>query len=125
MNKINPMECLTSDMVAQDRKERRSNFTRGFNECLKQGPKLKPIDDLKFPDLFDGIYLGAILTGFQLIIVLFFSFIYFFVFMVDAFASYLIACLFVSNIFIMVFLKHVKILKLSVWKEITLKKGGV
>lgn len=81
--------------------------------------KIKKIEDLKFPDIFDGIYLGACATGLELIVVLICSLIYFFVFVQDVFASYLIAVLFLTNISFVIFLKHIKAFQYSVWKEVT------
>ena len=80
--------------------------------------KIKKIDYLKFPDIFDGIYLGAVLTGIELIIVLICSVAYFLIFWQDAFTSYLIATLFVTNISFVIFLKHINAFKYSVWKEV-------
>lgn len=81
--------------------------------------KIKKIDYLKFPDIFDGIYLGAILTGVELIAVIILVVAYFLIFGQDAFESYLIATLFVTNISFFIFLKHIKAFKYSVWKEVT------
>lgn len=80
--------------------------------------KIKKIDYLKFPDIFDGIYLGAILTGLELIIVLICAVVYFLIFWQDVFANYLIAILFLTNISFFIFLKHIKAFKFSVWKEV-------
>lgn len=124
MKKINSWECLTSDMVAQDRKERRANYTRGFNDGKKEPLKLKSVEKLTFPTMFDGLYLGAVLTGVELIIVLFSWLINFFLcWCFVGLESYLIALLFVSNICFVIFLKHNNIFSYSVWKEITTKKG--
>jgi hypothetical protein len=88
--------------------------------------KLKPIEELTLPTMFDGLYLGACLTGLELIFVVILSLVHFFIFArIDALQSYLIATLFATNIFFVIFLKHNGILSYSVWKEITTERGKI
>jgi hypothetical protein len=85
--------------------------------------KLKPIEKLTFPTIFDGFYLGAVWTGLELIFVVILSLVSFFIFArIDAFQSYLVGTLFATNIFFIMFLKHNGIIFYSVWKEINTPK---
>jgi hypothetical protein len=38
-SKVNPWECLTSDMLEEDRAERRANYIKGFNDGVADQKK--------------------------------------------------------------------------------------
>lgn len=81
----------------------------------------KIFERIKFSDWFDGIYFGLCFSGLE---VIFFSFIVvvnYFLFGWDNSENVLALFLFVSNILLFVFLKKFKIIKYSVWNEISHK----
>lgn len=80
--------------------------------------KVKELENLKFSDLFDGLYLGACLTGGEIIIALLAFVVIYFVLGTDRFENILVAMLFLTNIVLVTYLKHKKAFEASVWKEI-------
>lgn len=81
--------------------------------------RAKPIEELTFPTLFDGLYLGALWSGLLLIAITLSSLIAFLIFRQDWLTNYLLAGIFLCNIAFVTFLKHNDFISYSVWKEIT------
>jgi len=76
------------------------------------------LEKIKFSDLFDGVYLGGLLTGFELIICLVAYLIQFLLFGTYSLESIYVVMLFLTNISFFIVLKHNKLFRFSVWAEI-------
>lgn len=80
--------------------------------------KFEAIEKLKFADLFDGLYIGTMLTGVEIIICLIAWLFQYFILGTQTMEHAYIAMIFMSNIFFITVFKHKKILRFSVWEEI-------
>ena len=80
--------------------------------------KPRSIEELSFPDLFDGLYIGAIISSLEMILIIFIWAFNYFVMHTDNLEGTIMAMLFITNILIFVFLKHNNLFKPSIWKEI-------
>lgn len=86
--------------------------------------EVNPIEDLKFPDIFDGLYFGACIGALLIIVSTISVLILFLLTGIDYMQNVLISIIFLENIIFFTFLKHNKIINASVWEEINKPKQG-